>query len=208
MMYLLGNERGEYCLLDSNNGIKKTRDIRKATRFQDYEDAGLLLKKATNKLKGFQVVEPEEVTIPEKERPEPVKAEQKQAKKPAECRQPKRKILGQVKRDLVYSKNKGRCALCGRFVPYNAFTVDHIVPVDKGGGNELVNLQTCCEVCNQMKSSMLPEEFKEKITEIFLYQMKKDFNKEAKKALDSLYRKESVKELKEAFRKWKDIKQV
>lgn len=35
--------------------------------------------------------------------------------------------------------------------------VDHILPVSKGGGNELSNLQTLCKPCNREKFDKVPE---------------------------------------------------
>ena len=37
-------------------------------------------------------------------------------------------------------------------------TKDHIIPVTKGGGDELSNLQTMCQPCNLKKGNKLPNE--------------------------------------------------
>lgn len=42
------------------------------------------------------------------------------------------------------------------------------------------NLQCTCKVCNGFKSHILPEEFAERITNIFCFQMKKRFGKSLK----------------------------
>lgn len=37
-------------------------------------------------------------------------------------------------------------------------TVDHVIPVSRGGTNILTNMVGCCEPCNQLKANMTPEE--------------------------------------------------
>lgn len=39
-------------------------------------------------------------------------------------------------------------------------TVDHLVPLDRGGTDDIDNLVCACFVCNQLKGNMLPAEFK------------------------------------------------
>lgn len=46
-----------------------------------------------------------------------------------------------------------RCAHCGAS---DSLTVDHIVPVSKGGGSGRGNLQVLCSACNQAKGNTLP----------------------------------------------------
>ena len=54
----------------------------------------------------------------------------------------------------VLKRDNYRCAKCGAS-PSNDHNVeleiDHVVPVARGGGNELGNLQTLCRCCNQGK---------------------------------------------------------
>ncbi len=52
-------------------------------------------------------------------------------------------------------------------------TLDHIVPFSMNGADDTENLQCTCFVCNQFKSNILPEEFNQRIKEIFMYQTKK-----------------------------------
>ncbi|WP_312045128.1 HNH endonuclease [Anaerotignum sp.] len=88
----------------------------------------------------------------------------------------KRKQFNSETRKVVYAKTKGHCALCGNFIPFDDFTVDHIKPLAKGGSNELENLQPACKVCNQIKQDILPDEFMRKITEVFLFHLKSQCN--------------------------------
>lgn len=83
----------------------------------------------------------------------------------------------------VYNKTEGHCAICGEFVPYTDFTVDHIIPLAKGGSNDLSNLQCSCGVCNRIKQDILPEDLMKKLTGIMIYQIRQKGNKKYKKML-------------------------
>ncbi|MEA4862061.1 MAG: HNH endonuclease [Victivallaceae bacterium] len=53
---------------------------------------------------------------------------------------------------------KGRCHYCGgRFKP-SELTMDHIVPVARGGRSVRGNVAPCCKECNNKKKSMTPAE--------------------------------------------------
>lgn len=86
-------------------------------------------------------------------------------------------------RAAVYNKTEGHCATCGEFVPYTDFTVDHIIPLAKGGNNDLSNLQCACSVCNRIKQDILPEDLMKKLTRIMVYQVGQKGNKKYKKIL-------------------------
>jgi len=51
----------------------------------------------------------------------------------------------------VLKRARFRCALCGISADEKALEVDHIVPRNKGGKDELSNLQALCYSCNAMK---------------------------------------------------------
>jgi len=58
----------------------------------------------------------------------------------------------------VFERDHGRCQLCRRKVTMptgkwskRMATLDHIVPVTKGGSHTLVNVQLCCSMCNSEK---------------------------------------------------------
>ena len=54
-------------------------------------------------------------------------------------------------RHQVFQRDNYRCRECGATNKQTRLHVDHIIPVAKGGTNDLDNLQTLCEKCNRAK---------------------------------------------------------
>lgn len=52
---------------------------------------------------------------------------------------------------LVYAKTKGCCGICHELVGADVFTIDHIIPLSKGGPHLLDNLQPAHLSCNSKK---------------------------------------------------------
>ncbi len=59
--------------------------------------------------------------------------------------------VGLVRRDLIYRINRGRCQICGRFVPRRGFHIEHRLPLSWGGKHTLDNVQIACARCNLKK---------------------------------------------------------
>ena len=91
---------------------------------------------------------------------------------------------------MIYNRSEGHCGICGRFIPLEEYTIDHIIPLSKGGTNDLDNLQACCGFCNKAKDDSMGEEFFDRIQRIFLYQAKLRYGKKQFKQL-----KKTLKEL-------------
>lgn len=82
-----------------------------------------------------------------------------------------RRLRGQHSRHVFKGKRKSamkraalkvcnrRCVYCGTSIECNAATLDHVVPVARGGRHEAGNLVVACKACNQLKGGMLPLQF-------------------------------------------------
>ena len=53
---------------------------------------------------------------------------------------------------------KGVCHYCGRNVGAANLTMDHVVPVARGGKSVRSNCVPCCKECNNAKRAMTPAE--------------------------------------------------
>ena len=72
-----------------------------------------------------------------------------------------RVFFSREKKEKILHKSKGVCAHCGKELDLETMTVDHVIPLSKGGTNELKNLVALCEDCNQGKRNYVvePEDF-------------------------------------------------
>lgn len=61
-------------------------------------------------------------------------------------------------------KNKrasGICHYCGGKFPVPDLTMDHLIPLNRGGKSIKANLVPCCKECNNKKKYSLPQDFME-----------------------------------------------
>ncbi len=74
----------------------------------------------------------------------------------------KRTAISKRTRFEVFKRDAFKCQYCGQSAPDILLEIDHIVPVSRGGDNNILNLLTSCEDCNSGKSN-IPLERKEEI---------------------------------------------
>jgi hypothetical protein len=58
----------------------------------------------------------------------------------------------------LFERDKWRCRYCGITVTTETASLDHMIPVSKGGEGTPDNLATCCMMCNSIKSGRTYEE--------------------------------------------------
>ncbi len=61
---------------------------------------------------------------------------------------------------------KGRCYYCGRSTPARELTMDHIVPIARGGKSTRANVVPACKECNSNKKQLLPMEWESYLEKI------------------------------------------
>lgn len=163
MAILLTN--GTYYIAHSERGaVIKVSDISQAQNFYTVDKAIRQLTKTPGKCKSFYWIDTDA--------PEPVEPMEQIQQKPVKI---KRKHFSDAERKEIYNRADGYCQLCGRKITISNFTVDHIVPLGRGGNNDMSNVQAVCKVCNQFKANIFPEQFIDRITEIFMFQMEKQY---------------------------------
>ena len=57
-------------------------------------------------------------------------------------------------RKQVFQRDKYTCVFCKQSFAGSDLTIDHLVPLSKGGLNESTNFATCCKPCNQKKADI------------------------------------------------------
>lgn len=68
-------------------------------------------------------------------------------------------------RQYVYERDNFTCQSCDRTQQQTQLTIDHIIPLAKGGTNDLSNLQTLCFACNRRKSDSHDPRFRRRYTD-------------------------------------------
>jgi len=56
---------------------------------------------------------------------------------------------------------RGECYYCGQVFPPKELTLDHIVPLSRGGRSTRGNCVPACKTCNSRKQSLLPLEWQD-----------------------------------------------
>ena len=62
--------------------------------------------------------------------------------------------------------SRGECHYCGKSVPPKELTLDHIVPLARGGRSTKGNCVPACKDCNNRKKHLLPLEWDEYIARL------------------------------------------
>jgi 5-methylcytosine-specific restriction endonuclease McrA len=58
----------------------------------------------------------------------------------------------------VFVRDANHCAYCDRLLKRGELTVDHVIPVSRGGRSTWGNTVTACAPCNQRKANRTPHE--------------------------------------------------
>lgn len=66
-----------------------------------------------------------------------------------------RKLFTYEERKSILKSSYGICAHCGKKLTTKTMTVEHIIPISRGGTNDMENLTALCKECNKKKGNML-----------------------------------------------------
>ncbi|MDX9785739.1 MAG: HNH endonuclease [Desulfobacterales bacterium] len=61
---------------------------------------------------------------------------------------------------------KGECHYCKKPTPPKELTMDHLVPLARGGRSTKGNVVPCCKECNTQKKQLLPTEWAEYLAKL------------------------------------------
>ena len=83
-------------------------------------------------------------------------------------------------RHKVYEKSNV-CCICGKPIDEIGFSIDHKIPLSRGGSNDLENLQPVCPECNRLKGNYTNEEMHNAIGGIYCNNLYNNPNSEYSK---------------------------
>ena len=58
-------------------------------------------------------------------------------------------------RQAVFERDNYTCQYCGRSYDEADLEIEHIIPISKGGNNDIRNLATACGACNRAKGTRI-----------------------------------------------------
>ena len=77
----------------------------------------------------------------------------------------RRRFSDDLKRKLCQDQDY-RCMYCGRKRAFTDLEIDHKTPVQRGGSDNLRNLQMLCPTCNKRKANQTDSEFRKRYREV------------------------------------------
>ncbi len=70
-------------------------------------------------------------------------------------------------KEYLYKLQAGICVYCESLMTLKAATIDHVVPVTRGGSDAIDNLVGCCIRCNKEKGERTLAEFAPWLADVF-----------------------------------------
>ena len=71
-----------------------------------------------------------------------------------------RRHISTDERKALWNEQNRRCGYCGRKIGFSEVTVDHIIPISRGGPDCRDNMICSCRPCNEFKRNRTVEEFR------------------------------------------------
>ena len=63
------------------------------------------------------------------------------------------KVTFRLSRQSIYNRDNYTCYICGEEFSEGKLSIDHVIPLSRGGKNTFENMATCCKNCNYKKGS-------------------------------------------------------
>ena len=63
-----------------------------------------------------------------------------------------------LNRRNIFARDENRCQYCGRRFPTNEMSIDHVIPLSRGGKTRWGNVACACTECNKRKGGKTPQQ--------------------------------------------------
>lgn len=67
-------------------------------------------------------------------------------------------VIQEIDRNAIIARDNSTCYLCGASLNKREITLDHVIPLVRGGAHTAQNLRVCCRICNVRKGRKLISE--------------------------------------------------
>ena len=141
-----------YITMTDTGKAKKTTDIMQAKRFALESEAQEVINSRKKKCKGYHT---------------------RLLNGDGSIKKKKRKTYSSDVKRILYIHANGMCAICGKPLQLQEISLDHHIPLSRGGADNIENLEITHESCNRIKSNLLPEELTSELMDILMYQIEK-----------------------------------
>ena len=70
----------------------------------------------------------------------------------------KASVIGRINIMEVIKRDNSTCYLCGKLLSHTSITIDHVIPISRGGSHTTENVRVACARCNSRKHNKLLSE--------------------------------------------------
>ena len=78
-----------------------------------------------------------------------------------------RVLIPKAIKEEVYRRSGGTCEICGKPISRFQYSIDHIIPLSRGGTNNIDNLRAVHPSCNKLKGNFTDTEMKKVVTNVY-----------------------------------------
>ena len=78
-----------------------------------------------------------------------------------------RVLIPKAIKEEVYRRSNNTCEICGKPLSRFSYSIDHIIPLSRGGTNNIDNLRAVHPTCNKLKGNFTDVEMKKVVTNVY-----------------------------------------
>lgn len=78
-----------------------------------------------------------------------------------------RVLIPKAIKEEVYRRSNNTCEICGKPLSRFSYSIDHIIPLSRGGTNNIDNLRAVHPTCNKLKGNFTDTEMRKVVTNVY-----------------------------------------